>query len=246
MISGVSASSAYYAYPTQALGSAEAQGTHATEPPSPGTDAGNNPTTDKQTQQADDKTSKKSTPKSANGEQLSEEQWREVEKLKQRDREVRAHEAAHLAAAGPYARGGMSFSYQTGPDGMRYAVGGEVGIDTSPIKGDPRATLQKANTLRAAAMAPAEPSSQDHAVAAQATQMAAQARQEIIQEQSQKLRGNDSEHRSDSNADKGTEKNHTDNTAENTRQAQHASNQYHQVENGDRKKTDAVNLDLRI
>ena len=37
---------------------------------------------------------------------------REVEKLKQRDREVRAHELAHLAAAGQYAQGGAKFDHE--------------------------------------------------------------------------------------------------------------------------------------
>gem|GEM_PF-5290444 len=89
---------------------------------------------------------------------LYEEQLRQVEKLKQRDREVHTHEMAHLAAAGPYAQGGPSFEYQKGPDGQRYAVGGHVNIDTSPVPGDPEATLRKAETVRRAAMAPGNPS----------------------------------------------------------------------------------------
>ena len=39
---------------------------------------------------------------------------RQVEKLKQRDRTVRAHEQAHLAAAGQYARGGPVFPINAG------------------------------------------------------------------------------------------------------------------------------------
>ncbi|MBF6057841.1 MULTISPECIES: putative metalloprotease CJM1_0395 family protein [Thiomicrorhabdus] len=112
-------------------------------------------------------------------------QSREVEQvltqLKARDLEVRAHEAAHLNAAGGHARGGMSFSYQTGPDGQKYAVGGEVGIDTSPVAGDPQKTLDKARQIQAAAMAPAQPSSQDFRVAAQAIQMQQQALVEMRQ-----------------------------------------------------------------
>jgi hypothetical protein len=115
--------------------------------------------------------------------QLSEEERRVVEQLKTRDREVRAHEQAHLAAAGPYARGAPKFEYQEGPDGRRYAVGGEVEIDTSPIPGDPEATLRKAQVLRAAAMAPAEPSAQDRRVAAAAAKMETQARRELNEQQ---------------------------------------------------------------
>ena len=77
-------------------------------------------------------------------------QQQEVQRLKQRDIEVRTHEAAHLAAAGQYASGGASFQYVTGPDGKRYAVGGEVKIDTAPVKNDPQATIQKARQIRSA------------------------------------------------------------------------------------------------
>lgn len=110
---------------------------------------------------------------------LTPEQEAQVQKLKARDQEVRAHEQAHLAAAGPYATGGPSYTYQKGPDGQRYAIGGEVQIDTSPVEGDPEATLRKAQIVRAAALAPAKPSSQDRAVAASASQMEAQALAEL-------------------------------------------------------------------
>lgn len=110
--------------------------------------------------------------------ELSEEEKQQVAQLQERDREVRAHEAAHIAAAGGLA-GGASFSYQTGPDGRAYAVGGEVSIDTSPVNGDPQATIQKAQTIRAAALSPAQPSGADQAVAAAASKMAASARIEL-------------------------------------------------------------------
>lgn len=106
----------------------------------------------------------------------------ELEHLRARDREVRTHEAAHKAAAGSFAQGGPVYQYQTGPDGKRYAVGGEVNIDTSKIPNDPEATLQKAQTIRRAANAPAQPSSQDRRVAAQASQLETEARQEIAQQ----------------------------------------------------------------
>ncbi|NLS94447.1 MAG: hypothetical protein GXX96_20005 [Planctomycetaceae bacterium] len=110
---------------------------------------------------------------------LTEEEQQQVTELKDRDREVRAHEQAHLSAAGPYATGGPSYEYQEGPDGRRYAIGGEVGIDTSPVSGDPEATIEKAQQVRTAALAPASPSSQDQRIAAAATQMEAQARVEL-------------------------------------------------------------------
>lgn len=113
---------------------------------------------------------------------LDEAELKKVTELKQRDMEVRAHEAAHLAAAGKYATGGASFEYKRGPDGKSYAVGGEVGIDTSPIPNDPEATLRKAQQIQAAAHAPANPSAQDRQVAAQAVAMASEARAKISQE----------------------------------------------------------------
>lgn len=106
-----------------------------------------------------------------------------ISQLKARDREVRVHEQAHLSAAGQYATGGASYSYQTGPDGKRYAIGGEVGIDTSPIANDPEATLQKAMVVQQAALAPAQPSTQDMRVASAASQMMAEARAQIAEQQ---------------------------------------------------------------
>lgn len=114
---------------------------------------------------------------------LSEQDIKKIQELKARDREVRAHEAAHLSAAGNLAKSAANYHYQRGPDGVQYAVGGEVSIDTSAIAGDPSATLEKAQRIRAAALAPARPSSQDLNVAAQAAQLAVQARAEISQQQ---------------------------------------------------------------
>lgn len=116
---------------------------------------------------------------SAPDNELTEEEKQQVEKLKARDQEVRRHEAAHKAAAGPYAKGGPTYTYQRGPDGRAYAVGGEVQIDTSPIKGDPAATIRKMQVIRQAATAPANPSSQDRAVAAQAARQALEAQREL-------------------------------------------------------------------
>lgn len=121
--------------------------------------------------------------------ELTDEEEQEVDKLKARDREVRAHEQAHLAAAGPYAKGGPTFEYQRGPDNKQYAVGGEVQIDTSKVADDPEATIRKAQVIRRAANAPAEPSSQDRHVAAQAAQMEAEARQELVEQQREELNG---------------------------------------------------------
>ena len=113
--------------------------------------------------------------------ELTTQEQRQLDTLKIRDREVKTHELAHLSAAGGLALGGANFTYKLGPDGTRYAVGGEVQIDTSAVQGDPAATLRKADLIRRAALTPAQPSGQDRSVAAQAAAMAAQARAELIQ-----------------------------------------------------------------
>lgn len=113
--------------------------------------------------------------------QLTAAEQEQVEKLEARDREVRTHEQAHVAAGGSHVLGGPSYQYQTGPDGKQYAIGGEVQIDVSPVPGDPQATIAKAQTIRAAALAPASPSAQDRAIAAKASQMEQQAQAELQQ-----------------------------------------------------------------
>jgi len=102
--------------------------------------------------------------------------------LEARNRDVLAHEAAHMAAGGSYIEGGASYTYQTGPDGKQYAIGGEVSIDMSPVPGNPRATITKMMAIRAAALSPADPSGQDASVAAAAAQIEAQARAQLNHE----------------------------------------------------------------
>lgn len=117
--------------------------------------------------------------------ELSQEEKKEVSELKKRDLEVRSHEQAHVAAGGAYVRGGPSFSYQTGPDGKRYAIGGEVSIDTSAVSGDPEATIRKMQVVRKAALAPGSPSSTDRSVAAAASQKMNAARMELAKERTE-------------------------------------------------------------
>ncbi|MEW5824237.1 MAG: putative metalloprotease CJM1_0395 family protein [Pseudomonadota bacterium] len=112
--------------------------------------------------------------------QQTREQANELRELKVRDQEVRQHENAHRSAGGGLVRGG-SYEYTRGPDGRMYAIAGEVSIDSGSVPGDPEATLQKAQTVLRAALAPAEPSGQDRRVAAQAQATAAQARLELMQ-----------------------------------------------------------------
>ncbi|MCI6662594.1 putative metalloprotease CJM1_0395 family protein, partial [Campylobacter sp.] len=91
-----------------------------------------------------------------------------------------AHEAAHMAAGGGLTSP-ASYTYERGPDNKMYAVAGEVGISTSEGN-TPQESLNKAQTIRRAALAPADPSPQDLKVAAQAASMEMSARAEILQE----------------------------------------------------------------
>ncbi len=110
---------------------------------------------------------------------------KEIEQLKARDQEVRTHEQAHAATGGQYA-GSPQYEYTTGPDNKRYITGGEVSIDVSEAK-SPEETLRKMEQVRAAALAPAEPSSQDLKVAAEASQKAVEARTDIAEENREAL-----------------------------------------------------------
>jgi len=118
--------------------------------------------------------------------ELSQSEKEMVVELEARDLEVRAHENAHAATGGAYASA-PSYSFQVGPNGKRYAVGGEVKIDISPIDGNPEATVRKMQTVIRAARAPVEPSSQDQRVAATATQTMLAAQQEIAEKRANEL-----------------------------------------------------------
>lgn len=112
-----------------------------------------------------------------NEQDLNSEEKQQVNELKKRDAEVKAHEQAHMAAGGGIVQGGASYQYEHGPDGKMYAVGGEVKIDVSAER-TPEATIRKMQQVQRAALAPAQPSGTDRAVAAQAAQVEAQARLE--------------------------------------------------------------------
>ncbi|SMF52977.1 SprA-related family protein [Alteromonadaceae bacterium Bs31] len=112
-----------------------------------------------------------------------EQERQEIQELAARDREVRAHEQAHAAVGGQYA-GAASFQYERGPDGVRYAVGGEVPIDVGK-EATPQETIVKAQIVKRAALAPAEPSPQDRSVAAEASRLESEARRELSLEKSE-------------------------------------------------------------
>ncbi|MDY0233119.1 MAG: putative metalloprotease CJM1_0395 family protein [Sulfurimonas sp.] len=137
--------------------------------------------------------------------ELSEDEKRLVLDLQSRDAEVRAHEAAHQS--GGAATGGASYTYQKGPDGRMYAIGGEVSISYKSGS-TPQETIANADAVIAAALAPANPSGQDLAVASSANMMKIKAQQQLAQETQEKLTGketykNEADKNSDSKEEKG-------------------------------------------
>lgn len=142
--------------------------------------------------------------------ELSQEEQRIVTELQAADTNVRAHEAAHMAAGGGLTSP-ASYTYERGPDNKMYAVAGEVGISTGEGN-TPQESLNKAQTIRRAALAPADPSPQDLKVAAQAASMEMSARAQIMQE---KMAQN-SKNSNNSNETSGDAVNSAENSAVNS------------------------------
>lgn len=124
--------------------------------------------------------------KAPNGETLDPQQTQALNELKAIDRNVRAHEAAHVGAGGGVVAGGASYTYTRGPDGQMYATAGEVPIRMQKGK-TPEETIQNARRIIAAAMAPSDPSPQDYKVAASAAQMEVSARAEQARENAKEV-----------------------------------------------------------
>ena len=103
----------------------------------------------------------------------------QISKLKANEEKVKAHEAAHKAVGGNLASN-ATYSYTQGPDGRSYITGGEVQIDMSSGK-TPEETISRMQQVIRAALAPADPSGQDRAVASQAASIMAQAQQQKAQ-----------------------------------------------------------------
>ena len=83
-----------------------------------------------------------------------------VDRLRQRDQQVRQEELAHAAVAGDLA-GPISYVYQRGPDGRLYAIGGSVQIKARNHSGDPQELARLGARLSAAAHAATNPSGAD-------------------------------------------------------------------------------------
>lgn len=114
------------------------------------------------------------------GQALTLEQQEELLQMQQRDQEVRLHEQQHASVGGQHT-GSPQYEYTTGPDGKQYVIEGSVSVDLSPIAGDANATIEKMRQVKAAALAPAEPSSADKEAAARADAHIAHATAELMQ-----------------------------------------------------------------
>ncbi len=130
---------------------------------------------------------KEAQQKSNSSNELSQDELRLVQDLQSRDSEVKAHEAAHQAAGGGMT-GAASYTYQQGPDGKMYAIGGEVSI-TMKSGSSPEETIRNARQIAASAMAAGNPSPQDHAVASSARVMEMKAQQQLAKETEEETTG---------------------------------------------------------
>ena len=137
--------------------------------------------------ESEDKETKENSKSSSASDELSDDEKRLVNDLQSRDAEVRTHEAAHQAAGGGMT-GRASYSYQQGPDGKMYAIGGEVSISFKSAS-SPEETISNAAQVIAAAMAPSSPSGQDFAVASSARVMQMKAEQQLNREKQEELIG---------------------------------------------------------
>ena len=129
---------------------------------------------------------KKEAEKSKSTDELSQDEKRLVNDLQARDAEVKAHEAAHQS--GGASTGAATYSYQQGPDGRMYAIGGEVSVSFQ-TGSTPQETIANAQAVIASALAPADPSGQDMAVASSAMVMMMKAQQQLAREAQDAISG---------------------------------------------------------
>ena len=148
--------------------------------------------------------SEEETSNNSDKEELSQQEKQEVADLKTTDAEVKAHENAHKSAAAGLRTSAPNYEYETGPDGKKYAVAGDVNISYQ-TSSDPEVNLKNAQQLKAAAPAPAEPSSQDRKVAMKAEREIAKARQEIQEEELKKEKEADGNNNSSNIENKNSE-----------------------------------------
>lgn len=116
--------------------------------------------------------------------ELTQDEKSQLTKLKAADTKVRAHEAAHQS--GPAASGGASLTYEKGPDGVMYAVAGEVPVRIE-TGSTPQETISNLQGVISTALAPADPSPQDLSVASKARVLLMKAQQEFALQIQEKM-----------------------------------------------------------
>lgn len=164
------------------------------------------------TDESSEKQQDAETPKigKKSSDKLTPEQQQELTKLKKTDADVKAHEQAHLSAASGISASAPSYTYEEGPDGQKYAVGGEVNVSFDET-GDPEKDKASAETMKRAALAPADPSSQDRAVARNADKMIAEDEKKI-----EELKEKERAQKEQDSKEKESSSEKTDKTPENT------------------------------
>ena len=147
-----------------------------------------------------DKDEKAAEKKTGSSDELSPDEKRLVQDLQSRDAEVRAHESAHKS--GGASTGAATYTYQKGPDGRMYAIGGEVSVSFK-TGSTPQETIANAQAVIAAALAPADPSGQDMAVASSAMVMMMKAQQQLARETQEEVLGKET-YKNEATADKNS------------------------------------------
>ena len=108
----------------------------------------------------------------------------ELRQIAFRSDNVRRRVWQQALVAGPLVRGKPDYDYLIASDDKLYVQSGSVSIDSSPVTGDPEATLQKARRIRNAYMGVPMPQTADHLAAGSAINMGINARREIVSEAS--------------------------------------------------------------
>ena len=151
--------------------------TNTTRPTDASNDKSSNTEESKVTQDSKDSSKSKESELKNKQNELTDAEKKVVDQMKKRDNEVRIHENQHKSVGGQYA-GSPSYTYERGPDGKQYITEGEVSISLSN-ESTAEKTIEKMRIVQNAALAPAEPSSADRKVAAEASRIEQIARQEI-------------------------------------------------------------------
>ena len=117
---------------------------------------------------------------------LTPQEQAQLRELQARDQEIRQRELARQVVGGQYT-GQPNLSFERGPDGQRYAVSGDVPIDSAPVPDDAQATIEKMRVVRVAALASANPSPEDVRLALSAMQAMQEAQAQVRAERQQEL-----------------------------------------------------------